>query len=107
MRLLSSHRRKRRTILCAYRARLTTKGAHAPRLTVFELIRPTIIHARVWRWRRSHHLACWLRTLSSVSYKYGVLSMGSSWNGQLREDPSSHGGRSRREHTKILLLSYG
>src|SRR4030095_1303712 len=72
---LSSHRRNRRPVLCAYCPRPTTKGAQAVKLIHPEWMRPTIIHARVWRWRRSNHLGCWLRTETSVSYRCGVFSM--------------------------------
>src|SRR5215467_12183267 len=51
---LSSQRRNRRTVLCAYWARLTTYGAHAVRFIQPEWMRPTIIHTKVLRWRWIH-----------------------------------------------------
>src|SRR5262249_8525978 len=72
---LSSQRRNRGTVLCAYCARLTTYGAHADRLVHPEWMRPTILHARVVRRRRSPQWGCWLSTGTSVSYRWGVFSI--------------------------------
>ena len=37
---------------------MTTNGAQAPRLIELEWIRPTIIQAKVLRWRRSSQFRC-------------------------------------------------